>query len=245
MNVRGIILAAGRGSRMGRFTSQQPKCLSQVRGKSLLSRAVATMQEAGVADIAVVTGYRNDLLAPFGLREFHNAEWARSNMVYSLIHASPWLMRDDCIVSYGDIFYRPSAVKSLMETPADIALTYDPDWLRLWSMRAEDPLADAETFRLRSDGTISEIGGKPTVVSEVEGQYMGLLKFTPTGWVQVVQGAHDVGLKLDETSMTGMLQQLILKQSLQVRGVMYQDGWGEVDTEADLAIYESNGPEWL
>lgn len=243
--MKAIILAAGRGSRLGSLTSHQPKCLTQVRGKSLLSRAVSNLREAGIEDIALVTGYRRDLLVPFGLHEFHNAEWASSNMVYSLMHASPWLLSTDCIVSYGDIFYRPSAVGSLMDTDADVALTYDPDWLKLWSQRSDDPLADAETFRLRSDGTVNEIGEKPRSVSEVEGQYMGLLKFSPKGWLQILSGSSDLGIVLRHSSMTETLQMLITKSSLQVVGKPYLDGWGEVDTQADLALYESGGPAWL
>ncbi|MCG3773537.1 MAG: Bifunctional protein GlmU [Nitrospira sp.] len=243
--MRAIILAAGRGSRLGLLTSQRPKCLAEIRGVSLLARQIGALREAGINEIAVVTGYRNDMLAPFGLREFHNAEWAMTNMVYSLLHASPWLVTGDCIVSYGDIFYRKSAVSSLMETRADVALTYDPDWLSLWSMRADNPLTDAETFRLRPDGTISEIGGKPGSVSEVEGQYMGLLKLTPAGWIQILRVAQVMGLNFHDISMTGMLQQLIVNQLLRVRGVEYKDGWGEVDTETDLALYETSGPEWL
>ena len=40
---------------------------------------------------------------------------------------------------------------------------------------------DAETFRADASGRLLEIGGKTSEIEEIEGQYMGLLKFTPRG----------------------------------------------------------------
>ena len=74
-----------------------------------------------------------------------------------------------------------------MESKAGLAVTYDPHWLKLWKKRFGDPLIDAETFRLNSDKSLVEIGNKPKSLSEVEGQYMGLLRFTPAGWNEVLR----------------------------------------------------------
>jgi len=238
--MRGIVLVAGRGRRLGELGSQQPKCLASLRGKTLLSRTIEVLRETGVEDIALVTGYRRDVLTSFGLHEFYNSDWSTSNMVYSLIHATPWLMKSDCVVSYGDIFYRPSAVRALLDADGDVSLTYDPEWVKLWSLRSEDPLADAETFRLRSNGTVCEIGRKPQSILEVEGQYMGLLKFTPRGWSDLISGSVTLGLDLRSVSMTEMLQAMIERRSMKVVARPYFESWGEVDTEADLAVYESS-----
>ena len=61
------------------------------------------------------------------------------------------------------------------------------NWLALWERRFGDPLLDAETFRLSSDGSLLEIGNKPRNVEEVEGQYMGLLRFSPEGWTEFLK----------------------------------------------------------
>ena len=44
--------------------------------------------------------------------------------------------------------------------------------------RFDDPLSDAETFRLNSSSEIIEIGNKPSSIEEIEGQYMGLMSFS-------------------------------------------------------------------
>ena len=38
----------------------------------------------------------------------------------------------------------------------------------------EDPLADAETLKLGEDGSIVELGKKPTSYDEIQGQYVRL-----------------------------------------------------------------------
>ncbi|WP_417513123.1 NTP transferase domain-containing protein [Minwuia sp.] len=240
--MRAIILAAGRGSRMQGLTSDKPKCLVELRGKPLLHRQMDSLKASGIDEIGIVTGYQREQLAAYGLHEFVNEAWQTTNMVASLVRASEWLEQDACIVSYSDIFYEPEAPDLLQKSDADIAVTYDPDWLEIWSKRFEDPLDDAETFRLDGD-RIVEIGRKPDTVSEVEGQYMGLLRFSPAGWAEV-RRIFD-GLPADRAAkldMTSLLQAIIDAGRVPVTGIAYRGEWGEVDSGEDLAAY-TNDPD--
>lgn len=238
--MKAIILAAGRGSRMKDLTDQKPKCLVELRGKTLLEWQLQALREAGVNEIAVVTGYRRELLAAYGLTEFHNPRWAETNMVTSLTSADEWLKNEPCIVSYSDIFYEASAVKSLMEVGYPLAVTYDPGWLKLWQKRFDDPLVDAETFKLNHDNTLTEIGQKPKSVDEVQGQYMGLLRFTPEGWGEVCRIRESLTpVERDRMHMTGTLQKVIQAGHVAIHAIPYELPWGEVDSADDLAIYQS------
>ncbi|RYY82543.1 MAG: phosphocholine cytidylyltransferase family protein [Comamonadaceae bacterium] len=241
--MKAIILAAGRGSRMQKLTDDRPKCLVELRGQCLLDRQLAALRAAGISEIGIVTGYRRELIAQHvqgqGVAEFHNPRWSETNMVSSLEAADAWLAAEPCIVSYSDIFYQPGGVQALMRSTAALALTYDPHWLRLWQQRFADPLSDAETFRLRPDGTLSEIGNKPTSVDQVQGQYMGLLRFTPQGWAEVGRiRAALPPLVRDKAHMTGTLQAVIAEGRVPVHAVPYEQEWGEIDSADDLAVYE-------
>ena len=236
--MRAIILAAGRGSRMQTLTEEQPKCLTELHGKPLLARQIDALQGGGISEIGIVTGYKREKLQPYGLVEFHNPLGETTNMVSSLAAADSWLAEGTCIVSYSDIFYEPSAVELLRGSNADIAITHDPDWLEVWSKRFDDPLEDAETFRLDGDRVI-EIGNRPRTVSEVEGQYMGLLRFTPTGWAEVQRIRAELpDTERNRTHMTGLLGRIIAAGRVPVRALAYRDGWGEIDTATDLASYQ-------
>lgn len=238
--MRAIILAAGRGSRMKNLTEQRPKCLVKLNGKPLLEWQLGAIRQAGINEIAVVTGYKRELLASFGLVEFHNPRWADTNMVSSLACATEWLKTESCLVSYSDIFYDASAVSALMDCAASLAVTYDLNWQELWERRFEDPLVDAETFRLNSNGTLAEIGNKPKTIEEVEGQYMGLLRFTPVGWEEVARIRSGLQqLERDRMHMTATLQKVIDAGYIEILGVPYRGRWGEVDTESDLLAAQS------
>ncbi|EPJ75805.1 nucleotidyl transferase [Pseudomonas sp. CFII64] len=237
--MKAIILAAGRGSRMKSLTDERPKCLVELRGKTLLEWQLAALRGAGISEIAIVTGYKRELLADQGLVEFHNARWADTNMVSSLACADSWLQAQPCIVSYSDIFYSPAAVLLLMASKAALAVTYDPNWLELWTERFGNPLLDAETFRLTPANTLAEIGNKPTSVNDIQGQYMGLLRLTPDSWAEIVRLRSALTpAQCDKVHMTNTLQQVIDAGKIPIHALAYSEEWGEVDSSEDLFLYQ-------
>ena len=224
---------------MKHLTDERPKCLVEVRGKALLDRQLEALRMAGITEIAVVTGYKRELLAGRGLVEFHNVRWAETNMVSSLTCAENWMREEPCIVSYSDIFYAQAAVQSLMTCEASLGVTYDPNWLELWTQRFGDPLLDAETFRLTSEHTLAEIGNKPTSVDEVQGQYMGLLRFAPEGWEEVLRIRSGLtSEQCDNMHMTDTLQKIVEAKRIAVLAIPYTGRWGEIDSAVDLAYSE-------
>lgn len=236
--MKAIILAAGRGSRMKTMTDAKPKCLVELHGVPLLDLQLRSLRAAGIKEIAIVTGYRAEMLQGRADAEFHNPHWVDTNMVSSLASGSKWLEEQPCIISYSDIFYDPSAVISLMETDAEIAITFDPNWERLWRDRFGDPLLDAETFRKAEDGTLLEIGKKPERTEDLEGQYMGLLRFTPAGWSEIQAIRESLtNERCDKLDMTSALQAVLERGNQRIEAVPYYGSWGEIDSADDLAVY--------
>lgn len=236
--MKAIILAAGRGSRMKDLTENKPKCLIEIDGKTLLSLQLNALHAAGINDIAIVTGYKRELLINYNLVEFHNSRWAETNMVSSLVCAQEWLMTGPCIVSYSDIFYNHTAVESLINCMSPLAITYDPNWLTLWTKRFGNPLLDAETFKLDFNKNLLEIGNLPSSLNEIEGQYMGLLRFTPQSWVEVLKILSSLSSQdCDKIHMTGILQKVIEEKRMSVAALPYQGIWGEIDSAEDLEVF--------
>jgi L-glutamine-phosphate cytidylyltransferase len=238
--MRAVILAAGRGSRMRQLGDERPKCLVELDGRPLLERQVAALQRGGVREVAVVRGYRKDMLAYAELAHFDNPRWAETNMVRSLTAAREWLTAGPVIVSYADIFYRGDLVRRLHEAPGALVITYDRSWQALWTRRFADPLADAETFRIDTAGRLLEIGGKTTRIEDIRGQYMGLLKFTPQAWRIIeasLQGVPEA--TLDRLDMTSLLRRLLAAQTLPIETLPTDGQWGEIDNPSDVELYET------
>lgn len=236
-----IILAAGRGSRMGKQTDDLPKCMLPLHGQPLINKQITALQQAGIKDIAVVCGYQKDKIQASGItHRFENSRWQESNMVRSLMSADSWLKQYDCIISYADIFYASSAITSLINSKAHLAVTYDVNFQTLWASRFADPLVDLETFKKDEQDNLLEIGKRPNNMSEVQGQYMGLLKFTPSGWRTILNILRSLNsTQIDKLDMTSLLQHVISAGDV-IKTVPYKDHWGEVDHASDLMLYQQS-----
>ena len=241
--MKGIILAAGRGSRMSGLTRDKPKCLVEMLGRPLLFWQLEALQKAGIDELAVAAGYRADMLeklatrAPAPYAMVLNEQWADTNMLYTLFRAAEWAEGEECVISYSDILYPNAHVEALLAAREPVAITYDSRWEELWRLRQEDPLTDAETFR-EEGGLLKEIGEKPQTLDQVGGQFMGLIKFTPEGWKIAQERRREMGEAVNKTDMTTFIRGL-LQQGTPVGAVRVDGRWCEVDTTRDVQIYES------
>ena len=128
----------------------------------------------------------------------------------------------------------------MLKSTADIAVTIDKDWESYWRARNDDPLDDAETLKIGKDGLIIEIGQKPKSLNEIEGQYMGLMKFSAAGIRQIKSVYHAaiksgklLGKPTENAYMTDLLQ-AIIHSGQSISSVPIKGDWIEVDTVDDL-----------
>lgn len=235
--LKALILAAGRGSRMREMTDEKPKCMVIYKNKPLIKWQIDALKESGINDIAAVVGYKKEIIQSQKeiLKFFENKEWASTNMVSSLFYADEWLSEGDCIISYSDIFYKTIIVKKLQAAKSDIAITYDANFAELWKSRFSDPLSDVESFKIDEMEFITEIGHRVGNIKEVQGQFMGLLKFTKKGW-EIIKNSlstYDIA-KLDCTKML----QILIEKGIKIEGIRVEEIWGEIDNPQDLELYE-------
>ena len=236
---RALILAAGRGSRLGRLTADRPKALVHVGKKSLIERVLSSLSEAGIEDIRIVTGYQSHLLASYSNNTFNNPNWATTGIFYSASTADAWLCQGDTIISYSDIFYGPNLVRHLCAAAHNIAIGYDPNAAALWRQRSSEPLSDLESFRFdRGLMRLVEIGARNPDWEDVQGQYMGLIKVTAEGWRQLESTAKRLpSSTYQEVDFTTLLS-LTIAHGVPVHVVENKEPWGEVDHASDIALYE-------
>ena len=240
MTTTAIILAAGRGSRLRRYTEDCPKCLTRLGGITLIDRQLATLRGGGVDDIVIATGYRAKMLRLRGTRRVHNPVWETTNMVETLFRAEAEFS-DDMIVAYSDIVYEPRVLRALMLSPHEISVVIDRGWRSYWEHRFADPLVDAESLRVDRDGRIIDIGGPVADIDEIEGQYIGLMRFRDTGVDMLRRARAALGAEkrswmdtrpVRKAFLTDLLMELILRGE-PVHAVTVENGWLEIDTVED------------
>ncbi len=222
------------------MTEDVPKCMVRLGGRTLLDRQLESIRLAGIGMIGIVRGYKAERIQVPGAFYFQNENWNATNMLVSLMQARSWLEADRCFVSYSDIVYQPDVAEALKERDEPIVIPYNVNWLPLWQARFTDPLSDAETFRMDENGFVTEIGGRPASMDEVQGQYMGLMMLSPDGWRMIEQFIS--GLEESEVrsmDMTALLSRLV-KSGAPVRAIPYEGPWLEVDSESDLQLYEQH-----
>ena len=211
----------------------------EIDGVSLIDRQLAVLKSEGLHDIVMVGGYKADMLKREGIKLKLNPRYYETNMVWTLFSAEEEL-EGEVIVSYGDIVYSREILQALLKSKADISVTIDKDWESYWRARNENPLDDAETLKLREDGTISEIGRKPKSLGEIEGQYMGLMKFSASGieelkevFYQTVESGYIADRPVESAYLTDLLQAVIESGKL-VTSVPTRSSWIEIDTVEDI-----------
>jgi len=249
--VRAIIRAAGQGTRLAPITNDRPKCLVELGGSSLLDHQVATLQSPDITDITVIAGYRAESITARGFRLVVNPDFASSNMVHTLFCAVDLFAGDaDLLISYGDIVYEPRVLRALLASDAPMSVVVDREWRRYWELRMDDPLSDAETMKIDSDGLITELGKKPSGYEDIQGQYIGLIKVR-RDWAISLRQLYEAmdpdstfdGKTRKQMYMTSLIQHAI-DNGWPVESVFIANGWLEVDTYAELELYrqmEANG----
>ena len=249
--MRAIILAAGKGSRLYPLTKNIPKCLVKVKDISILEIQVTTLLKSGVKEIIVVTGHNNDKIKNPRIIKIFNKDFNSTNMVFSLMCAKDFL-EDDVIISYGDIIYKQEILNKLLDHKEDIVVASDKSWLNYWSKRFDDPLSDAESFKIRDNKIIESLGQKASSTGEIQGQYIGLIKLSKNGCKilkQTYQNANKKstniwgsGRNLENAYMTDILN--YLSTIYRIHYVEIDRGWYEIDSVSDWEI-ANDEIDWL
>jgi choline kinase/ubiquinone/menaquinone biosynthesis C-methylase UbiE len=246
MSTRGIVVGAGRGSRLTPDTDVLPKCLvNGLAGKTILDWTLEAFRHAGISDVAFVGGYRMDAVraAHPELRYVVNDGWAENNVLESLMCAEDE-MHDGFLVCYSDTVFRSNVVQRLVGSADPLAIVVDRDWRRRYVGRTDHPESEAEKVVIR-DGRVVEIG-KHVDAADADGEFTGLARFSPHAAAALVTAYREVAARgrecpfhhapsLRQAYLTDMLQELIAR-GVPISVVDIWSDWIEIDTRQDLAL---------
>jgi choline kinase len=258
--MKAIIVAAGRGRRLGSETEEIPKCMVKVAGQAILHRQLDALAAAGVDDVVVVRGYRGDKIAPPPggppLRFVDNPDWAANNIFTSLFYAERE-MKDGFLFSYSDIVFAPEHARRLAEAPGPVALVIDRRWREAYEGRTLHPVSEAELARVDGAGAaaaVTRVGKRVVSEDEAAGEFIGLARFSSEGAAALADVWREASARgrsapfgaaasLDQAYLSDGLNALVAR-GVALRPLFIDGLWREIDTEEDLARAEKTIPTW-
>ncbi len=180
--MRGIILAAGKGSRLNGTAGESPKCLVELGGMTLVERQIARLKDAGIDDIAVIVGCQADRVrrtCGHNITYVENTRYAQTNSLYSLWMARA-LLYEGFVVLNCDVLFHPALLEDLISARHEDALliAYRND---------DDPAFGDEEMKVRVRGGRVVEMSKGMDPAEADGENLGIVKFGARGAARLVE----------------------------------------------------------
>ena len=246
--MQALMLAAGMGKRLGRYTKNATKCMVPVNGKTLIEYAIETLVQNNIKKMIIVVGYKSDVLIDFIHSKFNesnlngmeiefieNKVYDKTNNIYSLYMAADKLCNDDTILLESDLIFKPEIITKLIASK-------DPN------------LAVVSHFESWMDGTCTLLDENNNITGildkahfnwfETENYYktVNIYKFSKdfsknyyVPFLEAYQKAFGKNEYYEQ-----VLKVLSFLSSSTLKGLPVSgDDWYEIDDPADLAIAEN------
>jgi choline kinase len=218
--MKGIILAAGKGSRLYPITLNRPKGLLNIGNETILDRLIGQFKRAGIDDILLVVGYKKEeLKCHFGksVRYSEYKNFDKTNNLHTL-----WSVRDelndDVIISFADLVLHDDVIAKLMQSQGEIVMTVDTKKVLSGTMRVE-----TDNNKLLSI--------KTTAIEDSSGNFIGISKLNSKGCKRIVNEMKEIinsnyddyyTLAIDNMSRRGEIV-----NCCDISGIL----WREIDTK--------------
>jgi len=229
----GLIMAAGKGSRLENLTEDTPKSLLELsKGFTLLDYNLKVLEQAGIKKILVVVGFEYEKIeakvkeySNLDITTIYNPFWDCCNVLGSLYTAFPYL-EDDFLFLHADTLVDESIWKQLIKSDEKMVLPYQRKKCGEEEMKVV----------LDSDGNIKRIT-KEIDPQIVDGEFLGIAKFAKDSIGFLEQTAKELFSKEGLNLYMEAAIEVAIKKGLTVSSFDIGSAkFVEVDFKADLDI---------
>ena len=239
-NIKAIIVAAGHDKRIEPLNEDVPKCLLDVKGKTILERQIENIRGCGINDIIIIKGYKQELIDIPDVKYYINPDFENNGIVTSLFFAEKE-MNTDFIFLYSDIIFDKRLLEKLLKNNADVCLVADLDWKKRYDERVKLSTGEVELVEVRND-YITKIG-KNINPKKGHGEFIGLAMFSKKG-AETLKKCYKNSLKryknkrfhespsIIKAYFTDIIQEII-DNDFQVHHLDVYGDWIEIDTFED------------
>jgi choline kinase len=231
-----LLLAAGTGSRLMPLTSNTPKCLTEVNGKSFLERLVENLILKGFKRLVIVTGYQkhcieefiSNLSADLTIEFIFSPLYKTTNNIYSLWMARETIKEPFMLVE-GDLIFDVSLLDEMIY-PDRIAVANILPWMNGTSVTI-DGSQQVKSFHKNTD-----IDG----ASDLKYKTVNIYSFSLASWEAIIESLNQ---NIEANKVTGYYEtvfgEMMTDNQLSLKAVDFDNKhWYEVDTLKDLTEAE-------
>lgn len=173
--MKALILAAGKGSRINSQTNGGPKSLLQLGDTTLLGHSLRCFKAAGITDIVVVTGHRRQEVSDYvaanwagAFEVVFNPHFETTNVLYSFWLALPYLHGEDFIFLHADTVFEMSVLERLLSFDKVESFVFAVD---------NHECEEEEMKVLTSDGRVTRVN-KTMDPASCDGEFLGIARIS-------------------------------------------------------------------
>ena len=234
-DVTALVLAAGQGE-LGALTSNTPKALLTVKGRTILSLLADEFRRVGIHEISVVRGFGREHLNQEGFTYLDNERFAQTRDLYSL-NVARQRIQGELVVSYGDILIKSYILHDLLADPADISIVVDCEPDSSSTRKRRDLVVTDRPYDRRRDFTTPALLSQIIVDlpdEQANGEFIGLWKVSPAGAATIRETLEHMSKRMDfpHLTVTDLLNEIVASHPISVRFV--RGGWIDIDSLDDL-----------
>jgi len=131
--MQALILAAGKGTRLGKYTEDNTKCMLPIDDKRLIELSLDNIHDVGIDKVIIVVGYKRENLMNFLGDEYKgikieyviNPVYDTTNNIYSLYLAKDYLLQQDTILIESDLIFHVDILKKILNDPRESLAVVD------------------------------------------------------------------------------------------------------------------------
>lgn len=231
--MKAVILAAGRGTRMGDLTTNLPKPMLAVEGKPVLEHIVEGLRdEAKITDIFIIIGWQGRVISDYfgdgsrwNVRITYGEQKVQDGTGKAPEVAKDWVGNESFLLASGDILLRPPTDYGVLVT------SYKEDGVI--ALKAGEDLTKGGAVVLDEGGFMTNIVEKGSSAQiPVNAFYNAAIYVLPSR-------IFEFTAKLEksprgEYELTDALKSFVLSGA-KLRGVILQQGWADVRDPGVLA----------
>ena len=238
--MKAVILAAGKGTRMGELTAQLPKPMLPVGDKPVLEHIVEGLcDKAGIRDFFIIIGWRGEVIREhfgdgkrLGVSISYGKQLVQDGTGKAPEIAKAWVGNDRFLLTYGDI---------LLDVATDYA-----DLVKAFREEGVIAVKDGQDLTKGGAVVLNTEGFMIDLVEKGSGSQLPANAFYNAGIYLLTPGIYDYTAKLEKSPRNEYEFTDALKASMKagnrLRGVTLQHGWADVRDPSVLAELNNRAP---